>query len=633
MQSLGVPVYDPADFSVLGVKDGVGSVTPTVAHRVVDLLGPVGGPYATLTSGLTQPAGSTVPPTNAEIVGASADLGRVILESEDHELASGEQEREEDSKEQVPGSEALYESSNGGGFRLVNYNPKEELFKCGAVLGQTGGSEPQRGFTGGTHDAVSADGSDVFFTAPDARVNVEGSSLLSGPGCWNGGTVNPPELYVREHGETTVEVSAPEEGVREASGNPAEPAVFVGSSKDGSKVFFLTKTELTEEAVKLGLHDVELYQYNTDPGAGEPALVRVSRGNTVGAAPGVPGDVQNVPAVSSDGGAVYFNAGGELAPHPADAPSGGLYRYDTETGTTVYVAQNTAYPALHEPQKTWYGAAVLQNYLDVAGLLVRANYYTPGNGEFLLFASSANLTGYDSAGQQELYRYHYEPEAAAGGSIVCVSCNPDGSTPTYGATFTRSATENIPTGTAPRPISEDGRYVFFDTEESLLPGDTNGKVDVYEWHEDPATHQGSLASISTGQSSTNDFFLDSSPDGKNVFFGTHSALVPADKDEQGDLYDARIEGGFPAPLGAGPCEGDACAPAPPLPLFQTPATNTLSSSGNLAGEAPPPPVVKKTVTCKKGFVKKKVKTKTECIKKPKKKSKAKRASTDRRTKS
>ena len=630
VQSMVSMVYDPADFSVLGVNDELGSLTASAAAPLFDLLGPAGGPYATLASGLVDKGGSTAPPTEASIVGGSANLGRAILESKDHELASGVQEREEDSKEQIAGSQALYESSGSGALRLVDYNPKGEVFKCGAVLGQLGGAD-DAGFLGATHSAVSADGSEVLFTAPDP------SGHLSGPGCWTGGTVNPPELYVRERGETTVEVSAPEAGVSDPTCPHREeachPAIFVGASKDGSKVFFMTKTELTTEAVELGLHDWELYQYDFEAPESE-RLTRVSRGESDAGTPARDaGGVLSVPTVSGDGGAVYFNSSEELAPHPAGAPSGGLYRYDTSTQRTVYVAPDPGYPndfSTHGTSIPWY-EPILGTY---AGLYVAADYYATGNGAFLIFASRVNLTGYDSAGQLELYRYHYEPEAAAGGSIVCVSCNPDGSPPAYGATFTRSAmSSDNPAGTAPRPISEGGEYVFFDTEESLLPGDTNGKVDVYEWHENPATHQGSIGSISTGQSSTSDFFLDSSPDGQNVFFGTHSALVPADKDEQGDLYDARIEGGFPAPLGAGPCEGDACAPAPPLPLFQTPATNTLSSSGNLAGEAPPPPVVKKTVTCKKGFVKKKVKTKTECIKKPKKKSKAKRASTDRRTKS
>ena len=146
---------------------------------------------------------------------------------------------------------------------------------------------------------------------------------------------------------------------------------------------------------------------------------------------------------------------------------------------------------------------------------------------------------------------------------------------------------------------------------------------MYEWHENPSSHERTIGSISTGESSTNDYFLDSSPDGKNVFFGTHSQLVPADKDEQGDLYDARIDGGFPAPIGAGPCEGDACQPTTPLPLFQAPATTTLSSSGDVTGEAPlPPPVVKKKTVVK--CAKPKKLEHGKCVK-PKKQARAKKA--------
>ena len=43
---------------------------------------------------------------------------------------------------------------------------------------------------------------------------------------------------------------------------------------------------------------------------------------------------------------------GELARHAGGG--GGLYRYDTLTGTTTYVAPAQGYPALHEPQQAWY---------------------------------------------------------------------------------------------------------------------------------------------------------------------------------------------------------------------------------------------------------------------------------------
>ena len=416
-------------------------------------------------------------------------------------------------------------------------------------------------------------------------------------------------------GETTVELSAPEADVTEGVKNPAEPAVYVGASKDGSKVFFMTKTELTKEAEVLGLHDWELYEYNTDAGEGEAALVRVSRGeNAEGKPGGVAGGVQSVPALAADGAAVYFNSSVELVRHAGGG--GGLYRYDTGAGTTAYVAPSPGYPGKGTSTgSAWYEGALG----SLAGLDVDVGYYTTADGDFLLFASSQNITGYDSNGQEELYRYGYEPTSPSGGSVVCVSCDPGGARPSYSASFTRSAVRgDNPGGAAPRAISEDGRYVFFDTAESLVPADTNGKLDVYEWEQEgaggcAAGSGGCISLITTGQDTRDSFFLDSSPDGRNVFFGTHAQLVPADQDNQGNLYDARIEGGFPQPLGVGPCEGDAChhppaaPPEPPLTLL--PAPGPVDPLGTATPK--PKPAAGK---CHKGFVKKKVKKKTECVK-------------------
>ena len=146
-------------------------------------------------------------------------------------------------------------------YRLVNVAPGEEAqpaSECGASLGleavQEGG--------GLAHNAVSENGSRVFFTAPDP------AAANKGKGCWNGSTaeeegqapVNAPQLYARiETGEGShevLEVSAPEEGVKEAGHAPVRyPAIYTGASTDGSKVFFLTRTELTAEAATLKLHD------------------------------------------------------------------------------------------------------------------------------------------------------------------------------------------------------------------------------------------------------------------------------------------------------------------------------------------------------------------------------------------
>ena len=57
--------------------------------------------------------------------------------------------------------------------------------------------------------------------------------------------------------------------------------MYVGASEDGSKVFFVTKTELTFEAAELQLHDLELYECEViEESEGPPGckLTRVSAG-------------------------------------------------------------------------------------------------------------------------------------------------------------------------------------------------------------------------------------------------------------------------------------------------------------------------------------------------------------------
>jgi hypothetical protein len=593
VQSGWASVYNFADFSVVCVHDtlGLGESVP-----VLSLLGPPGGPYGTVASGAYHEP--------VEAVGASADLSRLVVESKDHK-----QESEDhtslwcESAQRVlaekldAGSNGLYEwSSERRCLSLVDVKSKAEggglVSQCGAVLGQGGAGD----IGGAAHGAVSADGSKIFFTAPDPLAE-------SKPGCWNTGVGEGiPQLYVREDGKIA-RLSEPEKNVVSSE----EPAVYVGASEDGSKVFFITRAELTSATVKLGTRGPELYECEVVEGSGSPKckLTRISGGESGN----VEGNVENVPAVSADGSSVYFNAAGRLTSKMPKSGGPYLYRYDTVTGVTTYVAPAGGYPALHEPQTSWYGKAVLGERVDVAGLWVKADYYTTGDGRFLVFPSTQNITGYDSGGESELYRYDADSPVSEGVSGVqdnplCISCNPGGSLPFTGASFTRSAMkDNNPAGTAPRPISENGEYVFFDTAESLVPQDTDGKVDVYEWKaykaEEPyeagscRERAGCVSLITTGQEPTDAFLLDSSSyvdstngsvetvEGGDVFFGAHAKLVPQDNDEEGDLYDARIRGGFTNVTETRPCEGDACDNPPPAPIDQTPASLTFSGSGNV----------------------------------------------------
>lgn len=578
VQNVTVAYFSPVDPLQVGVNDRIGTEANLFggnesAFSVGNLIGPLGGPYTTVSS-LSGRRG--LGEERVTVMGASSDLSHVVLESSDHELAPAAEAQDAE-------SHALYEWV-GGQLRLVNLATNGSLLSpCGAVLdrGSANGVAENRG---AAHGAVSSDGSKIFFTAPDP--------LTEGPGCWNKSASpqeNPPELYMRVNGTTTVEVSAPETGVKvapENPGNPMLPAIFVGASVDGSKVFFITRTELTQDDTT---HAPELYEYNVNPGPGERALTRISRGESGTAE----GSVIFVGAISADGSAVYFAASGALA---LGASGSSLYRYDTVTGKTTYIApiDGGDYPIVPGISSTWYSSETL---VERVGLNGGANWYTTSDGQYLVFGTTLSLTGYDNheapgarcenltaVGQPdpeqcvELYRYDAQAEDSKENPIVCVSCA--GGQPVSAALFARSFSGGTPSELPPRPISEDGSYVFFDSASALVSQASPGKLHVYEWHD------GTISLVSSAGDPGNAYFLGSDADGRDVFFGTHAQLASADTDNSGDLYDARIDGGFVG-LATPQCTGTGCqgVPASP-PIFATPASVTFAGVGNLPAEPP-----------------------------------------------
>ena len=114
---------------------------------------------------------------------------------------------------------------------------------------------------------------------------------------------------------------------------------------------------------------------------------------------------------------------------------------------------------------------------------------------------------------------------------TCVSCPGDASlVPTL-----TNAGQLYHTTFRPRFLSNDGR-VFFTSTGALVPEDTNGVADVYEY--DAPTRTISL--ISSGTSTFASIFADASASGDDVFIVTRNRLVPDDRDNYIDLYDVRV---------------------------------------------------------------------------------------------
>jgi len=283
------------------------------------------------------------------------------------------------------------------------------------------------------------------------------------------------------------------------------------------------------------------------------------------------------------------------------------------------------------------GNATVSSAIEIAPTK-RASRLTP-DGLHAAFLSAdpvlaeevANYDNLDAnSGKPDRELYLYDATANGGeGELVCASCNPSGARPAGRVTEVKDnifSAARIPGWiTALHPgslFSADGHRLFFESFEPLVPRDTNGRGDVYEWEAAKdkaectkeiggelfsADSGGCLSLISSGEGAADSELIDASTDGQDVFFTTNSRLVGQDTDEFVDVYDAREGGGFPPPpVPPPPCEGDACQNPPAPPAAVTPASEGSGPSTNL-----PPPA--KARQCPKGKHRVTRKGKAHCV--------------------
>jgi hypothetical protein len=445
-------------------------------------------------------------------------------------------------------------------------------------------------------------------------------------------------------GEKVVQLDAVEAGCPGpdecGKGNPSP--YFQGASSDDSRIFFTDSQKLTAQAGS-GEAGRDLYECRIV----EDACVLSALTQAAGAQKAALG-------ISEDGAWVYFAAEavlGDGAEHGA-APATCSYK-ELDATCNVYVS--------HEGQIRFIATISSRDDPDYSfgdGVALQTARVSP-NGQWLAFMSERSLTGYDNldaaSGQPDEEVYLYD---AATGGLSCVSCDPTGARPhgmeyaniqlgsfkVWTATFSDvwvagylpvwSAFEEYNAIYQPRYLSDSGR-LFFNSSDGLVPVDSNGQGDVYEWEPDgvgpedarcaPAAASGSevfkpakafeaggqsgvedagcVALISSGTSAQESAFLDASETGSDVFFLTTSHLVRADVEGGLSVYDAHectsVSPCLPAePEGSPPCDtADSCraAPTPQPEIYGAPASATFSGSGNIIPEVPargpvtPPP--------------------------------------------
>ena len=340
-------------------------------------------------------------------------------------------------------------------------------------------------------------------------------------------------------------------------------------STDGSRIFF--QTPAPDGPVYLREDGTTTVEVSRPEGANPPA----TRFKYLDAA--------------ADGSVVYFWADSALT----DEGSGpGIYRYEVDAGSLHFVADlppdgsanlPSAFSSEDGSKLVFWGADGMEVAVDGS---VRTALAIDGDAGYettnALRDSACPTIDFTSDGRYVVFN----PSTPDGkrtrrydtvtGELLDVSATAYASKPFYSTSLNSACNFffNFPRPSPSRAISDDGQYVFFDTAEALVPADTNEDSDVYRWKQGGEVE---LVSPGIGHGS---YFAGIDGSGANAFFVTRNRLAPQDGDALFDIYDARVGGGFAMAVRPS-CEGDACQGAPESGRpYQPPASSELQGRGN-----------------------------------------------------
>jgi hypothetical protein len=587
-------------------------------------------------TGALEPLVGDMHNARADAVAFAADPRHMLIQVQAHLLP------------EVTGSGPQLYDSNHGKLSYVGRIPAGEETGCDDEAGPACIASPDAAFAGYSQFGYGSDIQAALTPAVREQISRDGSRVF-----FTGIDENPEEtkIYLREDGVRTTWISAPQRSAPDPNGT--QRATLWAVTPDGSKAFFTSCEKLTEDSTAVsapepgcGADDrgngeyrwgrgLDLYSYDSGSGKLSDLSVDSNAGDALGA------DVVSVLGASADGSYVYFAANGVLAPgaspgncHSSSGAGGTCNLYVAHGGTVSFVAPLSEGAVGDEANWVTFNA-----YLEETSRVA-------ANGT-LLFRSGNSLTGYDNVGSAlgdcgvtkqgeylfigpcpEFYRYVPTTE-----QLNCVTCSPAGLAPPKGEPSLLSihgGNSGFVPGGAPfltRNLSANGKRVFFQSDDALLPADTNGNSgcpsvgrnrsckDVYEWEakgegscESESENGGCLYLISSGKSPDPSYFLDASENGDHVFFFTHQQLVPGDKDQLEDVYDASVGGGLASQHALTPptCAGSACVANPPPPTPQSLSSSSFSGPGN-AKAAP------RKRSCPKGKRRVRRKGKTRCV--------------------
>ena len=555
-----------------------------------------GKAYAPIT---TTPPPHLAPENYAlSLQGTSADGERAIYRANDSLAGTGAPaEPGGCTTNPVECEQRLYSQSAGEGSRYVCVLPDKTAAPNCAAGTSTTVAGPQRFRNSNVQNAISADGTRIFWSTP-----------APGEG----------KLYMRDnHGtdkgadDTTTAVSA---GGETATG--ASKSRYWCAADDGTVAIYSSGGRLFEFHPDLDLtHEIAAEAVGVAGCSEDASQIYLGSRKALSGANVREANSEGASAIAGKVNLYLYEAAGTPGDPGAYAFVATLAQYDIANGGGLF-GPLAGEPSLRLSRISPDGGALA--FMSAAGPASEASEGVPAPTDF---------DNTDAAnGEADMEAYLYD---AGTGKLACASCNPSGARP-VGININPSGESKsnsvwaagwIPVWENPlyaaRALSDSGGRLFFESTDRLVARDTNGRTDVYQWEapgEGTCTpsapsysprNSGCVALISSGQAPGDADFRDASPSGEDVFFATPTSLLPQDYGLI-DIYDARVGGGLPVPAERAPvCEGEACQSVPAPPPETTPSSLLFRGAGNVHEGAA------KAKKCKKP----KRKRKGRCVKK------------------
>jgi hypothetical protein len=409
--------------------------------------------------------------------------------------------------EAVPGS-AYDNDVEAGTVTLISKTESGEDIPAGV-----GSSHPYIEFP-----AVSTDGSHILMSTEGAGGNLH--------------------LYMAVDGIHHYDVSVDTDGLVHA-------VDYIGMTADGSKVLFASTAQLsaddTDDSSDIFMwteaNPGEVTRISTGSGGAGNSDACVAAWTTGCGALPIKTGVRSDNSVASIDGTTYFYSPEQLDGGNGTPGQRNLYRFSD--GQVRFVA-------------TLFGSATV-NRIQLSP-----------NADHLALVTSATLTPQSTGGH--LAMYAIDPATDA---IKCVSCNPNGTEPSYDVAASQNGLF----------MSDDGR-TFFSTRDSLVSQDTNGLIDSYEF----VDNRPQLLTSGTGDQDSGTGFVAVSANGVDAYLATKESFVG--QDTVGPFlkfYNARVGGGIPFAVEPAPCAAaDEChgpSNAPPSKIAASTGA-ALGDGGN-----------------------------------------------------